>query len=212
MVSLVVAVGACTSTRQSSDAVDAAGDGPVGGPVDVQSVAVIGDSLTAGSSAAIGTALTEAGYQPLLIDGEPSRRSVVDSDGGPISGLSALGNATANGNDPDAWVVALGTNDVLQYASTDEYAGVISELSGAIPEGEPLVWVDVYLRDYVTEAAAFNGTLHSILDARPSTVVIDWSSRASANGVLSDDGIHPTTDGQQAFADTIVAGVAALSG
>ena len=108
-------------------------------------------------------------------------------------------------------MIALGTNDVPQYADAEEYAALISQLMSAIPDGAAVVWVDVYLRDLADGTDAFNAMLHLLLDSRPDTVVAGWNDAAPADGVITDDGVHPTDDGHVVFADTIVDGLDALS-
>ena len=154
------------------------------------------------------------GYQPLAIDGVASRRTVVSTadQGGPSSGVEAIQAALGSGLTPDAWVIALGTNDVLQYPGVDQYAEVITQLMSVLPDDVPVVWVDVYLRDFASAADAFNAQLHVLLDQRPDTVVAGWNEVARNDGVISSDGIHPTDGGYTLFAGTIVAGLDELAG
>lgn len=215
LLALALVVGAACSETQSSadgDTGDAAPDDAVADePLDIETVVVIGDSLTEGSEGAIAEALPASAYDPLLIDGSSGRRSTVDASSGPNGGVDAIEQARAAGHEPDAWVIALGTNDVPHY-DAEGYATVVTELLEALPADAPLVWVDVYLRDAEEQESEFNSTLRSLLAERPNTVVAEWTSKAWQDGVMSSDGIHPTSgDGTQAFAGAIVEGLDTLN-
>jgi lysophospholipase L1-like esterase len=205
---LLCAVVGCSASRSDDGGVDGV---DVEVPEGAQSVVVIGDSLTEGAAPMIEDALAVAGYENLAVDGASGRRTTVSVDGGPNSGVEAVASARSSGLDPDVWVIALGTNDVPQYADGEDYAAIVTELLASLPDGAAMVWVDVYLRDHATGTGEFNNVLHLLLDSNPASVVAGWNERATADGMITDDGVHPTAEGQVVFADTIVDGLAAVA-
>ena len=181
---VVVVAAGCSSEREAASAPPAsevAVAGSVGAApstsahtiVDVDTLAMVGDSITVGSQDELIAAFTEIGLPDAEINAQSGRRMVVDS--GVTSGLDGVADVLAEGEQPDLWVVALGSNDIAGYAP-DDYAGAISELLAAIPAEAPIVWVDCYLTDYEDESVAFDTTLRDVLAARGNATIVDWSS------------------------------------
>jgi lysophospholipase L1-like esterase len=209
----------CSSERQAASApptsqvavagsVEAAPPTSANTVIDVDSVAMVGDSITVGSEAELVAAFAESGLDDVEINAESGRRMVVA--GRVTSGLDGVADVLAEGDAPDLWVVALGSNDVAGYAP-DEYAAAIDELLAAIPAGAPVVWVDCYLTNYEAESAAFGATLREVLAARGNATVVDWATMAREDGVLTDN-VHPSGFGRLEFARRVIAGVAAWTG
>lgn len=161
-------------------------------------VAMIGDSITVGSTAGLETAAGELGIQ-LTIDAEVGRRMTVGDS--PDSGVEAITEMLEEVGVPDLWVIALGTNDVGQY-SDGEYAAQVESVLSLIPAGAPVVWIDVYVRDREDDSETFNDELTEVLDARGVASIGDWTEVADGDGVLSD-GIHPTEEGAGLFVDIV---------
>ncbi len=213
---LVVAAG-CASEREASSAPPAsevAVAGSVGAApptsantiLDVDTVAMVGDSITVGSTEELQAAFAEIGLPDAEIDAQSGRRMVEGNDG-ITSGLDGIAAVLAEGDEPDLWVVALGSNDVASY-TPEEYPAAIDELLTAIPDGAPVVWVDCYLTDYEDESAAFDAALRDVLDERGNATVVDWATIAPADGVLADN-VHPSGFGRAEFARRVTDGVAA---
>ena len=80
----------------------------------------------------------------------------------------------ADDDPPDLWVIALGTNDVANYAP-EEYRPAIVELLAAVPADAPLVWVDTYLDEHQDLSALFNVELRTALGERGQATVVDWA-------------------------------------
>ena len=162
-------------------------------------VVVIGDSITVASAPQI-----LAGAEALDVDvtvlAESSRRIAVGRQ--PAAGTDVLAEVLAEG-DPDLVVVALGTNDIGKYTTTAEYAAQIDELTGMLPNDQPLVWINTYLANSPNDSAQFNAALLDSLSDRGTATIGRWSSIAQRDGMLSD-GIHPSEDGTQEFADLVV--------
>jgi lysophospholipase L1-like esterase len=204
---VTVALAGCSADREASSApplgtVDVAGSVPAAPPtsantvLDVDHVAMVGDSITVGSEDELAAAFAEIGLPDVEINAESGRRMI--SDGGITSGLDGVAQVLEDGAEPDLWVVALGTNDVANY-SIEEYPEVIDELLAAIPADTPVVWVDCYVEDYQDRSLAFADTLREVLAGRGNATVVDWRSFAGEDGVLTD-GVHPSDFGKVQFA------------
>jgi hypothetical protein len=171
-------------------------------PTAITSVAMVGDSITEGSIDALTSTLTGAGVEDLRIEGKRSRRIDVGNGKGdaPISGVITVYDLLAEGVDPDAWVIELGTNDVGSYDGAEAYGELIDKILVMLP-GKPLVWVNTYRHDYLDETAVFNEVLAERLATRGNAAVADWFSVASApdQSVLRSDNLHPNDNGQVAL-------------
>lgn len=216
---LVVPTAACSSDHAAVGASSSAGTVAVPGvvpptlaamppatvqPVALDQLAMVGDSITVGAFNSLVDGFATLGLvdDAVDIDAQNGRRMV---QGGNISsGLSAIEDITSTA-DPDVWVIALGTNDVANYGS-EEYAPTIGEVLEAIPADAPIVWVDTYLERYQDEAASFNDVLRQVLAERGQATVVDWSSVAAQDGVLTD-GVHPSGFGAAEFTRRVIAAV-----
>jgi lysophospholipase L1-like esterase len=211
---LVVLATGCSAEREASSAPpssEVAVAGSVGAApptsantiIDVDTVAMVGDSITVGSEDELVAAFGEIGLPDAEIDAQSGRRMVVDD--GVTAGLEGIADVLADGPAPDLWVIALGSNDVAGY-TVEEYPAAIGELLAAIPADAPLVWVDCYLTNYPEASAAFDATLREVLAARGNATVVDWASVAREDGVLTDN-VHPSGFGRLEFARRVTGAV-----
>lgn len=176
------------------------------------SVVMVGDSITVASSEELEVALTDLGLEVLLIDAQVGRRMTVGERGRLTPGVDVV-EYVAGALEPELWIVALGTNDIGQYPDPDDIAAQVDAILDRIPEGAPVVWVDTWIRDRPDQARAVNDAIRSAVDRRPATLVVDWASSATADGVLAGDGVHLTDGlGRARFAEVVAAGVEALLG
>jgi lysophospholipase L1-like esterase len=215
-IAAVLAAAGCSSAREAASApsgsevavagsVEAAPPTSANTIIDVDTLAMVGDSITVGSQDELIAAFTELGLPDAEINAQSGRRMVVD--GGITSGLDGVADVLAEGEEPDLWVVALGSNDIAGYAP-EEYAGAIGELLAAIPAEAPVVWVDCYLTNYEDASSAFDTTLRDVLAARGNATVVDWATMAPEDGVLADN-VHPSPFGRIEFARRVADGVSA---
>jgi lysophospholipase L1-like esterase len=178
---------------------------------DADSVVMVGDSITQGSTDAIVYTLAASNLTDVIIDGVPSRRIQVGAGttDDPESGIDAIARLLRAGVDPDVWVIALGTNDIAKYESVDDYALLITTVVGMLPDDAPLVWVNAYRGDYPDDSFEFDQVLADTLRDRDRTVVLDWASIASApdQQVLRDDDVHPNPEGRAEFARLVASGI-----
>jgi lysophospholipase L1-like esterase len=209
VVVILAAVGAaCSSDRGALSApASAPGTGSsapsqgTGATTAIESVAMIGDSITVRSEDALADGFRAIGVEVKAIDAASGRRMTADG-GGDGSGLTAIAQVAA-ADPPDLWVIALGTNDVFQYDSAEQYRDQMVTLLSAIPADAPVVWVDTYLADDPARSDQFNQTLRDTLAFRGTSSVAEWAAVAPGDGVLSD-GIHPTDQGVQQFAGVVM--------
>ena len=173
-------------------------------------VAVVGDSLTVAATDEINDALSRIGVRAVILDGRESRRMAVGSRGLP-SGVAAIEGILGERR-PDLWVVALGTNDVGAAVDADRFRTDLRETLAMIPPRDPVVWVDVWIRDRHDDVVEANTVLHGELSRRSApTVVVDWYSVGSIDGVITADGVHLTEAGQDRFATEIADAVVTLA-
>ncbi|QTI67269.1 hypothetical protein [Gordonia polyisoprenivorans] len=116
-------------------------------------------------------------------------------------GLEAL--ETINQQNPDCYVVALGTNDAAAVAAgASVNAAQRIEKVMAIANGRPVLWPTVKTTDaarshtgFAPEAmTAFDQALDAATAAYPNLTVFDWAAQAS-DSLFYPEGIHYTPDG-----------------
>lgn len=182
-------------------------------PIEFESVLIVGDSITRGSRDALRFALAGAGVTDLEIDGEDSRRIAVGNGRSePLAGRRAIEGHLREGADPEAWVVALGTNDVGLYEGADEYRELVRAILELVPSDAALLWVDVYRYDDLAATATFNDVVRDELADRDRAGVASWFDVVSADeSLLQADRLHPDDNGRAAFARLVASGLASLT-
>ncbi len=220
LVTAALAVAALTSCDQSSGvtvddrvpppaidvtgspgAISGAADGMADGAGDIDSVVMIGDSITRGATPNLDERYGLLGLDH-LIDAQNNKRMAVSAPDNP-SGASIVEFLAANGDGDhtdEVWVIALGTNDVGQYSGADELAAAVNEILESVPDDAALVWVDTYFRDRYDDAEDLNSIVRQRVERRGDSVIAPWTAFAEGDGILSGDGVHPTTDGADVFA------------
>jgi len=167
---------------------------------DIDSVVMIGDSITKGSTPAL-----EQRFDLLGLDADihaQNGKRMAMSFGDNPSG-SSVAEFVAGGSDDhseELWIVALGTNDIGQYSSPDMIAAAVNEVLDAVPDESPLVWVDTYFRDRPDAQDAVNTIIRDRVAKRGNSVVAPWTEFVAGDGVMSSDGVHPSDDGTEVFA------------
>jgi lysophospholipase L1-like esterase len=184
------------------------------GPAVIRSVVMVGDSITQGSTDELQAVFESTGITDVRIDAERGRRIEVGNGkgSGPLSGQRTVYNLLAEGLTPDAWIIALGTNDVGSYASAEAYGELIDGLLSMLPPDVPLVWVNVDRPQYEDDTNVFNLVLEQRITERGNAVIADWFALASdpEADLLRSDELHPNNDGQQAFALITVEAISRL--
>lgn len=165
-------------------------------------VAVIGDSIARSADPYLRAALEALGFEVVAYDAVESRR-MVNGAGAVPSGKSAIDEVLDRGEEPDLWIIALGTNDVGAATGTDAWAAAIDDLMDAIPNDADVMWVDTWLRPLDPAAVEFNATLRQELRRHRNTLAIDWHDRAATDGLITDDGVHLSESGRIEYARMI---------
>ena len=165
-------------------------------------VAVIGDSIARSADPYLRPALVALGLEVIGYDAVESRR-MVNGGGAVPSGKSAIGDVLASGEEPDLWIIALGTNDVGAATGTDAWASAIDEVMDEIPNDADVMWVDTWLRRLDPEAVQFNATLREELRRHRNTLALDWHDRAATDGLVIEDGVHLSDSGRIEYARMI---------
>ena len=194
-------------------AISGAADGIADDAAGIDTVVMIGDSITKGATPALDERYELLGLDP-LIEAQNGKRIAVSS-GDNASGVSIARFLADNGDGDhtdEVWVIALGTNDIGQYASPDEIAAVVNEMIADVPPDAALVWVDTHFRDRSEAAGELNAIIRDRVERRGDSVIAPWSSFAPSDGVLTGDGVHPTSDGADVFAFVVTDTVRAFLG
>lgn len=194
-------------------AISGAADGIADDAANIDTVVMIGDSITRGATPALDERYELLGLDH-LIEAVNNKRIAVSSPGN-ASGASIARFLAENGDGDhtdEVWVVALGTNDVGQYASPDEIAAAVNEVLAEVPDDAALVWVDTYFRDRAEAADELNAIVRERVARRGDSVIAPWTAFAPSDGVLTGDGVHPTSDGADVFAFVVTDTVRAFLG
>ena len=182
-------------------AISGAADSRADGASDIDSVVMIGDSITKGSMPYLDERFGLLGLDH-TIEAENGKRMAVSVNDNP-SGAAVAAFLVENGDGDHAdevWVVALGTNDISQYASPDEIAAAVNEVLDEVPADAALVWVDTYIADRPEQTDAVNSIIRQRVERRGDSVIAPWTAFVEGDGVLTGDGVHPTSGGADVFA------------
>jgi len=171
------------------------------GAVDIDTVVMVGDSITQGATPDLDERYALLGLDH-VIEAQNGKRMAVSGPDNP-SGASIVEFLAENGDGDHAdevWVIALGTNDVGQYSGPDDIAAAVNEILASVPDDAAVVWVDTYFRDRAEQAESLNSIIRDRVERRGDSVIAPWTAFAEGEGVLTGDGVHPTTDGADVFA------------
>jgi lysophospholipase L1-like esterase len=163
------------------------------------SVAVIGDSITALDQSAMNEQL--GGTYELVVTG---------NFGKTVAEVMPEAKVLAQ-RSYDQVIINLGTNDVLQALPVDTSMAALREMIGLFDSASCIHLVDINEHMVVqgtgisrtAEAERFNAALEDLVSSDPRVSVVDWNEVAA--GALNDqeppfssltqDSIHPTADG-----------------
>ena len=176
----------------------------------VESIVMIGDSITVGATPALEEQFGQLGFGDVTIVAQQDKR-ISQTFGDNSSGADIANFLAADSDAPTdsrLWVVALGTNDISQYDDVDEVVSVIQTVLEPIPAEAPLVWVNTYFEARPDDTAEVNAAIEQVIAQRGNATVGRWSDFAPADGVLRSDGVHPNDDGAVVFASVVTATVA----
>ena len=167
------------------------------------SLLILGDSITWGSDYFAKAQKLVAGdgqWANVVVDGQYSRRVAFPTPNSSIrmSGVKTYLKLKAAGLNPDAVIVALGSNDVALETKPEIYEKIIRDLMNTIGN-VPVTWLTVNRRDTKAIAArsvVFNGVLVKLTAEYPNLVLSDWYSVINSNlKLMAWDKVHLTTTG-----------------
>ena len=173
------------------------------------SVVVAGDSITVASSADLTADLVASS----------TTASFVDHVGWTLEdGTSGL--AAASSTRPGAVVVAFGTNDWFDGASSSgiaAYQTSVRKVLASLPAGERVVWVLPYWSVLRSPITAYDTGIQGDLDRLDVATAQTLGSYANVQvldmnqvfdgraGLVGPDGLHPSTAGAEAWAGAVAA-------
>ena len=216
-------VGTQTEANVPPPAVDVSGDpaaisgagdtSTAAGAAGIATVVMIGDSITKGSTSRLKERFDLLGLDN-LIAAENGKRMAVSAQDNPSGAevASFLAQNSDGDHSDEVWVVALGTNDVSQYSGPDSIAASVNEVLNEVPDDAAVVWVDIYFRDRPEDAASVNSIIRERVTRRGDSVIAPWAAFAASDGVLTGDGVHPTSEGSDVFAFVVTDTVRAFLG
>jgi lysophospholipase L1-like esterase len=168
----------------------------------VESIVMIGDSITVGAQPIIEEQFATLGFSEVTVIAQQDKRIGVtfanNSSGSDIATFVVGGSD--HGDDEQLWVVALGTNDISQYSDVDDVVSAIDTVLEPIPEDAPLIWINTYFADRPEDTAEVNAAIEQAIGQRGNATIGRWSDIAPIDGVLRGDGVHPNTEGAKIFA------------
>jgi len=176
----------------------------------VESVVMIGDSITVGAQPFLQEQLEQLGFADVTIVAQELKRTsqnIRDNPSGADIATFVSADSTRSG-DEQLWIVALGTNDISQYDSVEDIVVAMGTVIDSVPEEAPLVWVNTYFADRPEDTAEVNTAIEQIVGSRGNAVVGRWDQIAPSEGVLRGDGVHPNSEGAKVFAALVTTTVA----
>ena len=144
-----------------------------------ESVAVLGDSLTAIAMPQIEAAGHAAGYT-MHVDGIPG--ITLDARMDSVAQLAEHRSGPV--------VIELGTNDVLQHTSIEDLTARIDKAVTLLEHDPCVVWVTVGILYDDGRAHAFNDHLHWVAAAHPNVHLFDWEPVLHQHPDWSFDSVH----------------------
>ena len=167
------------------------------------SLLILGDSITWGSDYFAKAQKLVAGdgqWVNVVLDGQYSRRVAFPTPNTSIrmSGVKSYLKLKDAGLNPDAVIVALGSNDVALETKPEIYEKIIRDLMNTIGN-VPVTWLTVNRRDTKAIAArsvVFNKILIKMTAEYPNLVLSDWYSVINSNlKLMAWDKVHLTPTG-----------------
>jgi lysophospholipase L1-like esterase len=164
---------------------------------------IIGDSITWGSDYFAKAQKLVAGdgqWANVVVDGQYSRRVAFPTPNTSIrmSGVKSYLKLKAAGLNPDAVIVALGSNDVAMESKIEVYEKIIRDLMDTIGN-VPVTWLTVNRRDtkaIFRRSVVFNSVLVKLTAEYPNLVLSDWYSVINSNlKLMAWDKVHLTPTG-----------------
>lgn len=145
-------------------------------------IAIIGDSLTyqdAGGQGAVSAAFEAAGWpQGATWFYGVVGKAINDADSTGKTTVQNIATARSAIGEPDVWVIALGTNDALNFASDTKIKADIQTVLTALGPNAKVLWVNTAGNpgdNFSTLNATVNADIASAVSARPHTLLADWS-------------------------------------
>ena len=167
------------------------------------SLLILGDSITWGTDYFAKAQKLVAGdgqWANVVLDGQYSRRVAFPTSNTSIrmSGVKSYLKLKAAGLNPDAVIVALGSNDVALETKVEVYDKIIRDLMNTIGN-VPVTWLTVNRRDtkaIFARSVIFNTVLVKLTTEYPNLVLSDWSAIINDNPkLMSWDKVHLTPTG-----------------
>src|SRR6266540_3320557 len=127
--------------------------------------------------------------------------------------LAAVRALEARGFNPPAWIVALGTNDVLVTGDPAAMRTRIEEMLSAIG-ARRVLWLNIWRTDtpeFMARALKFDRVLDDVASRHANFDVLDWATTARADPkVFGSDNVHLSRRGETERVNRVVKGALAV--
>lgn len=212
--------------------IDGGGSGQSDNDSNLGKVYVLGDSITLGAKDLYEKKLKEAGANSVLVSASGGGNiEAPGTNGTKKSGLEAIASDKDFIKSADTVIIAHGTNQMKHAGSGPNYvAGQQESIKKAIKAVEDtgsnakIFWVDVAISSRAgSNVTSYAGTINQAIYGAQSEgySVISWAKAVDSdydpenatgpvahnNELLSGDGIHLTSEGNEKLVETVISGV-----
>ena len=177
-------------------------------------IAVVGDSMSEENRDLIAKNIVNKGYRITDMFTVGGTQMVGNSPYNSIDGKGVIDiyNKDRN-NNPDTWLIILGSNDVIWDSGLNTWGSVKNELSQTVSKitqlKDKVYWVNVYVKDMpnstnhneLTNSKRLNNWLKDQAVLRGNMRVVDWFSRVEANQTMLRDSVHVKSEFRKNYAD-----------
>ncbi len=178
----------------------------------IDSVAVVGGSLTQDMSASLTLNMQQSRWREVVINTETGRLIQEAEESESLDGVEAIELIRDQENPPDLYVIDLGTADLPYVKTTEDADDLITAIMKATPDDSQVVWVNTYVPAWSSATDIFNDALRARENQSSQTRIseINWGGYvASHPDLMQADGIHYTVDGNAQRAAFVVYGIEA---
>ena len=172
-----------------------------------QVMVVLGDSHIRNASGALRSSLRDSGFEPVFV-----------CWGGKTTpwGISQINQMKSLGVLPQCLVINLGTNDVKNDAvSADELTGRLQNLLDSTGDVAHVMLVNIWANTALAPSTMKNvsdtiSSYQQAVESAGNVSLVKWAQQARAKpGLVGDDGVHDTGDGEMVRTQLITAAVSA---
>jgi len=172
-----------------------------------QVMVVLGDSHIRNASGALRSSLRDSGFEPVFVCWGGKTTQWGNSQITQMRDMHIL---------PQCLVINLGTNDVKNDAvSADELTGRLADLLDNTGDVAHVVLVNIWANTALAPSTMKNvsdtiSSYQQAVESAGNVSLVEWAQQARGNpGLVGDDGVHDTSDGEMVRTQLITEAVSA---